>query len=198
MMKMADRLFLSYRLLGYNENNMARHFEKMLRTFPLSKLSDAPRTLRVYAVSYVEPALYEESFDADVSLDTIMPVIKEYQAMDCAAIFESEWDLWQHNPEWQVAPAKVELQCFGPTFESDTDDHLRIDFGPDSYFIPDPAVPDSVFMAQSNIRSLLTLVERLDAELHVERRLLWTESGENFADRLAAVVKGEQPGPRPV
>jgi hypothetical protein len=193
---MADRLFLSYRLLGYTASNMVRHYEKMLRTFPFSKLSDAPRTLRVHAVSFVEPALYEESFAPDVSLDTIVPVIREYLAPDCAAVLESDWDLWQHDSDWQVTPARVELQCFGPAFETDSDDHLRVDFGPDAYFMPDPALPDSLFMAQSNIRSLLTLVERLDVELSVDRRLLWTESGDNFADRLAAVVKGEQPGPR--
>jgi hypothetical protein len=193
---MADRLFLSYRLTGFTASNMVRHFERMLRPFPFSKLSDAPRTLRVHAVSFAEPALYEESFAPDVSLDTIVPVIREYLAPDCAATLESEWDLWQHDADWQLMPAKVELQCFGPSFETDSEDDLRIDFGPDSYFIPDPSMPDGAFMAQSNIRSLLTLVERLDAELQVERRLLWTESGENFADRLAAVVKGEHPGPR--
>jgi len=193
---MADQLYLSYRLLGYTETNMLRHFEKMLRAFPFSKLSDGPRTLHVNAVSFVEPALYEESFAPDVSLDTIIPVIKEYQAPDCASVLESEWDLWQHEADWQVAPARVALQCFGPAFEVDGDDHLRIEFGVDSNFLPDPNLPDSAFMAQSNIRSLLTLVERLDAELNVERRLLWTESGENFADKLDAIVRGEQPGPR--
>ena len=193
---MADRLFLSYRLLGYGAGNMVQHYEQLLRNFPFSKLSDNPRTLRIQAVTFGEPALYEESFASDVSLDTILPVIREYQAPDCAAIFEADWDLWQNDPDWQVKPARVELQCYGPAFVTEAEDQLRIDFGPDSYFLPDPELPDSPFMAQSNIRSLLTLVERLDAEFHVERRLLWTESGENFADRLAEAVKGEEPGPR--
>jgi hypothetical protein len=37
---------------------------------------------------------------------------------------------------------------------------------------------------QSNIKSLLKLVHDLDDALPVETRLLWSESGENFAEKL--------------
>jgi hypothetical protein len=44
-------------------------------------------------------------------------------------------------------------------------------------------------MARSNIRSLLHLVRELDGALNAESRKLWTESGENFAERLQAALE---------
>jgi hypothetical protein len=39
-------------------------------------------------------------------------------------------------------------------------------------------------MIQSNITSLLKLVHDLDDALPVDTRRLWSESGENFSDKL--------------
>jgi hypothetical protein len=39
-------------------------------------------------------------------------------------------------------------------------------------------------MIQSNIQSLLKLVHDLDDALPVETRRLWSESGDNFSDKL--------------
>jgi hypothetical protein len=39
-------------------------------------------------------------------------------------------------------------------------------------------------MVQSNIKSLLKLVHDLDDALPVETRRLWSESGENFSEKL--------------
>jgi hypothetical protein len=43
---------------------------------------------------------------------------------------------------------------------------------------------------------LLHLVDDLDAALPIERRRLWSESGENFAARLAGILNETRPGPR--
>jgi hypothetical protein len=181
---MADQLYLSYRLRGYTENNMLRHFEKMLRKFPFSRLSAGSTLLRVNAVSSTEPPLFEKAYEDPVDLDTIMAAAKEFQSGDCGVQIESFWDLWQFANDSTVAPTRVTLACFGPVYEDAEGDHLRIEFGVDSLFLPQPDIPNSVVMVQSNIRSLLHLVRDLDQTLSVERRRLWTESGENFAERL--------------
>jgi hypothetical protein len=49
-------------------------------------------------------------------------------------------------------------------------------------------VEDSLKMGQSNLRSLLHLVNQLEATLPVEKRHLWSESGANFADLLKDMV----------
>jgi hypothetical protein len=61
---------------------------------------------------------------------------------------------------------------------------LEIEFGIDANFLPQPDLPDSPHMIESNIKSLLKLVHDLDDALPVETRRLWSESGENFAEKL--------------
>lgn len=185
---MADQLFLSYRLRGYTESNMLRHYEKMLRRFPFSKLSQTGSTLTVYGVSWDEPALFEGQFADPPDIDAVLAAAREFAAADCAVQLETWWDLWRYDKDWKVEPTRVALHCFGPAFESVEDDHLRIDFGVDAIFLPQPDVPESAKLVQSNIRSLLHLAEDLDSVLLVERKRLWTESGENFAEQVRWAV----------
>ncbi len=185
---MADQLYLSYRLRGYTESNMLRHYEKMLRRFPFSKLSTVGSTLIVYGVSWDEPALLEIVIPDPPDVDTVLAAAREFAAADCAVQLDTWWDLWRYDTEWKVQPTRVMLHCFGPQFESVEDDHLRVDFGLDAIFLPRPDLPESAKLVQSNIRSLLHLAEDLESVLLVERKRLWTESGENFAERLRWAV----------
>ncbi len=61
---------------------------------------------------------------------------------------------------------------------------LEIEFGIDASFLPQPELADSPRVIQFNIKSLLKLVHDLDDALPVETRLLWSESGENFSEKL--------------
>src|ERR1700733_587269 len=116
----------------------------------------------------------------------------------------------QSNAEWKLAPVRVALCCFGPEFNQSPTAHpgefdtqrtpviafpnssddaaigcaLEIEFGIDANFLPQPDLPDSPRMIESNIKSLLKLVHDLDDALPVETRRLWSESGENFAEKL--------------
>jgi len=80
------------------------------------------------------------------------------------------------------------LCCFGPAFDNEEGDHLRIEFGVDSRFLPQPGIEGSLRMVQSNVRSLLHLVGEIDGNLDLERRQLWSESGVNFSEVLAQSV----------
>lgn len=183
---MADRLSLSYQLRGFNGNNMIRHYERMLRVFPFSRLSAGASVLRINAVSEAEPPVFEKAFEDPPDLDQVLAAAKEFTTLDCSTQLESRWDLWQFDGDWALAPSRVVLACFGPAFESESGEHLRIDFGLDSQFLPQHDLPNSLFMARSNIRSLLHLVGELDRALTIESRRLSSESGENFAERLQA------------
>jgi hypothetical protein len=186
---MPDRLFLSLRLRGYNSNNMLRHYERMLKLFPFSRLSKTASVLRINAVSESEPPVHEQSFEHPPDPEAIIAAAKEFSTADCVVQLETRWDLWQFDKEWQLAPAGVTLACVGPEFEADEHEHLRIDFGIDAHFLPQHDLPNNLFMARSNIRSLLHFVGELDRELTVEHKRLWSESGENFAARLQAALE---------
>jgi hypothetical protein len=188
---MADQLFLSYCLRGFAPQNMVRHYEKLLRVFPYSRLSRGTAVLRVHAVSAIEPPLFEQAFDEPPDIEAILAAIREYAAPDCGMFLDAHWDLWQYENDWKLAPSPVSLCCFAPGFESGTEDHLRVEFGIDTHFLPQPDLPKHLFMARSNVRSLLHLVHELDRSFSVESRRLWTESGENFADKLRESLDGD-------
>ncbi len=53
---MADQLYLSYTLRKYSEENMLRHYEKLLKLFPFSRLARNASTFKVIPVYFTEPA----------------------------------------------------------------------------------------------------------------------------------------------
>jgi hypothetical protein len=179
-----DRLYLSCWVRGFTETNALRHFEEMLKRFPFSKLAKRGPLLRVYAIEHSEPTLLEREFLPDADLDAILEAAGEFMHPDCACEIDAFWDLWQHDDEWKLQPAAVTLACFGPSFENEHGDHLRIEFGLDALFLPMPDIVGGLRMGQSNLRSLLHLVGDLERELDLERRQVWSESGANFAEVL--------------
>ena len=130
--------------------------------------------------------------------------------------FGSEDASGPSSEAWKLAPARVALCCFGPEFDQSPsgdsgarerprspviefphpgDDlglgcALEIEFGIDAHFLPQPELPGSARMTESNIKSLLKLVHDLDDALPVETRRLWSESGENFAEKLQQALSG--------
>jgi hypothetical protein len=188
---MADQLFLSYTLRGYSGSTMMRHYEKLLNHFPYSKLSASQSTLTVTPISWVEPPVLEVPLNPPIDTQDVINRAKEFHIADCAVQLETYWDLWEFGEaekDWKLAPSRVTLMCFGPQFEDEVDDHLRVNFGIDNNFLPQPDRPDSIRMMQSNIRSLLHLTAELDRVLNPENRRLWTESGESFVEKLMGTL----------
>lgn len=195
---MADQLYLSYWLDRFRVENMLRRYEKMLRVFPFSQLAAQPSILRIQALDATLPPLVERVFEPPLEIGDIVSATREFLSSDASAELEAWWDLWQWGggsdgtPEdgWKLLPARATLLCFGPDFDHGSDENLRVEFGVDTHFLPDPGLPNHLRIAQSNIRSLLKLTHDLDDALGGERRL-WSESGENFAEKLQRIVAGE-------
>ena len=186
---MSDRLYLSCWVRGFQESNMLRHYAKLLETFPVSKLTQRAAVLRIHAVEFAEPPVAERPFPAGSDPGDVLAMAREFMHADCCCELETEWDLWQYEFDWKLRPVAVRISCLGPAFEgNDGGDHLRIDFGLDSSFLPLPNVEGSLRMQQSNLRSLLRLVGEIENALPLERRQLWSESGANFADLLKQAV----------
>jgi hypothetical protein len=204
---MADQLYLSYWLRNFSEPTMLRQYEKLLRLFPFSRLTQQPSTFKVIAVDYSEPVVLEVPYPPPVPIDDILAAAKDFQNVDSCYRLESWWDLWHFTGEWKLEPTRVALSCFGPEFDQGmagfhaaqpsavtefprsgddtrTSCALEIEFGIDANFLPQAELPDSPRVIQSNIKSLLKLVHDLDDALPVETRMLWSESGENFAEKL--------------
>jgi hypothetical protein len=172
-----------------SESQIFRQFGKMLGAFPFSKLAKRGPVLRVYAVNLAEAPVFEREFPVSAETGEIVADIlesaREFMQADCACEVDTFWDLWLFDGDWKLRPAPVTLSCFGPDFEKgDHDDQLRIEFGPDSRFLPSPGVEGSLRMGQSNLKSLLHLIGDLERALDLESRQVWSESGANFAEML--------------
>jgi len=180
---------------------MLRHYEKLLRLFPFSRLAQQPSTFKVLAVDYSEPVVVEIPYPPPVPVDAILAAAKDFQNPDSCYRLETWWDLWHFTDQWKLEPTRVALCCFGPEFDQGNagihpaqpavtefpgaaNCALEIEFGIDANFLPQPELPDSPRVIQFNIKSLLKLVHDLDDALPVETRLLWSESGENFSEKL--------------
>jgi hypothetical protein len=182
---MSDRLYVSCWVHGYTGANMLRHFEKLLGVFPYSKLANRGPVLRIYALEHAEPPQLEREFAPGVDPQAIIESAREFTHDDCAVEVDTYWDLWQFDQDWHLAPAAVTLQCFGPQFNNETRDQLRIDFGNDARFLPNPHLEGGPRMAQSNLKSLVRLVHEIEGALKIERRQLWSESGISPVDLIA-------------
>ncbi|HLX43047.1 MAG TPA: hypothetical protein VKR43_06420 [Bryobacteraceae bacterium] len=185
---MSDRLYLSLWIRNFDESTMLRHFEKMLGLFPFSKLAARGPVLRVYAIEYSEPPLFEREFIPGAEPREIVEAASEFMKDDCACELDAAWDLWQFDGDWKLAPAAVTLTCFAPVFDNDIADHLRIEFGLDSRYIPDPKIEGGLRMGQSNLKSLVHLVQDIEKRLDLDRRQLWSESGQSPADAIAEAL----------
>lgn len=113
---------------------------------------------------------------------------RDFMHDDCLCEVDTAWDLWQFEADWKLSPAAATLACFGPVFENEMGDHLRIDFGLESRYVPDPRIEGSLRMSQSNLKSLVHLVHEVERTLPLERRQLWSESGENPAELITKAL----------
>ncbi len=188
---MPDPLYLSCWLRGFNENNMLRAYEKLLRLFPFSLLSKQPSTFRVLAIDLTLPAVVARGYVCPPDLDDVLAAARDFKNPDVSFELDTWWDLWHYEPggDWRLLPARVSLACFGPAFDNDPDDSLRLDLGPDTHFLPQPHLPNHLPMVRANVESLLKLTHDADAVLNPEKRLLWTESGANFVDRMRLALQ---------
>ena len=191
---MTDQLSLSLWLAPGMRGGRMRQFEKLLRLFPFSQRPQPQSLISIQAIDASEPPLLERLLNGPLDAAEIVAGLQDYSGEDVAHRVESWWDLWQFEEEWRLAPTQVTLSCFGPEFDNGTvrevegQEDLRIDFGVDIHFLPQPEIAGSARLVESNIKSLLRLVHELDSELPLNQRRLETESGENFAQRLQEMM----------
>lgn len=178
---MPDRLYLSLWLRDFRQEEVLDRFARLLRTFPFSRLRPGISFLKVQAIGEGEPPLLEQAFSAPPDIEQVLEMAAEFDQPDCALTVEGWWELWEWKDHWRLLPSQAVLSCYGPLFENDLGDHLRVELGLEAQFLPRPSLPQAARMARSNLRSVVRLAEELQKALPVERCRLWSDSGENFA-----------------
>ncbi len=185
---MPDRVYLSLWLEDFNAENMLERFRVLLERFPFSQLRPGIGALRVQALSESEPPLLEHAFAEPPAVERVIELASEFRHPDCAFLIEGWWELWQWTEGWRLLPSPVTLFCFGPLFDNEIGDHLRVELGTEAQFLPWVPHPQAGRMARSNLRSVVRLAEDLEKSLKLRQRQLWSESGENLARQLEAAL----------
>lgn len=174
---------------------MLAMYERALRKFPFSRL--APRAaLSVYALEIAEPPQAEYQFEGAFTPAEVIARARDFEHDDCAYQLDCYWDLWTHSTGWELQPSRVSITCYAPLFPSELGEQLSFDLGLDAQFLPRSQAATDLRAARSNVRSLLHLAKDIQSAAPVEKRTLWSESGENFAGRLEAVLAQAETEPQ--
>ncbi len=193
-----DRFYLSLWLRDFTEENMLDRYRALLAIFPYSAAKPNMGSIRVYPLDWGEHPVLEEDFPEGADVAFVLGLASEFLHSDYAYEATAAWDIWQFQKNggpgaWKKTTSLVRLMCYGPEFEEGRNErgHLEIDFGLDTPFRADQEVPDAearmmtveyLKPLQENIRKLLQFVQLVEEKLPVEKRLLWSESGEKFVD----------------
>jgi hypothetical protein len=198
---MAERLYLS---LWFPNFRLAALPPAMVSV--VKQLGDSAHAARVHAavtypISWNECPFYQRIYEKDEVQESAperaVAAATEILHDDFAYEFEIPWDLWIAevvgglDPRWSLEPTKVRVVGFGPQFDDaayEQNGHIRLDFGMDTPFLLEELDLDqsgSEYI-QRNVQKLVDVTNSIQEKCGISSRLLWTESGENLAQRLIA------------
>lgn len=94
------------------------------------------------------------------------------------------------SSRWVRGSRLVRVTAFGPLFDDgayEQEGHIRIDLGSDAPFLEEDVNLDRVGArnVEENVRQLVELAAAVEKTSGATARLLWSELGENLAQRLA-------------
>ena len=183
---MPDHLYLSLWVEGHSALALPTTFKKALEEFPFSRLRPSA-TLRVYALEFSEAPLLEAVYDIIPDAGGLVDAAREFIHEDVAFQLDAFWELWQWDGDWSLKPSPVSIEVYAPEFASDLGEDIRLDLGLETLYLP-PEDSGILRPLQSNIRSVLHLEKDLEAAFKVRKKSLWSEEGENFAERLEELL----------
>jgi hypothetical protein len=154
-----------------------------------------------YPLSWNEAPLYQRIYEKDevqeATPERAVAAATESLHDDYAYEFEVKWDLWQAetvgglDPTWKQEPVTVRVVGFGPEFDDgayEQNGHIRVDFGLDTPFLQDEVDLDDVNAEyiKRNVQRMVDVTNAIQQNCGISSRLLWSDSGENLAQKLIA------------
>ena len=156
--------------------------------------------MALHPVSWNEPTIFEQRFRPGVSPEEAVLLASDLLHEDYAYLFEAYWDLWifaEHQRWWSLQPSRVKFLVHGVEFEEGTyrqDGHVQVDFGIDSPFLQDTVqlTSEAEARVRANVQKLVEFANKAEKNSGANGRLLWSESEENFAQKLIARLQKVQ------
>jgi hypothetical protein len=198
---MADRLYLSLWFPNLRLATLAPALVSVLKQFGQPGQPVRVHAATAYPISWNEPPFFQRIYEKDEveasSPERAVAEAMEFQHDDFAYEFEVPWDLWTAeiegglDPRWTLEPVTVRVVGFGPEFDEgsyDQNGHVRVDFGLDTPFLLeelDLEAPDAEYIKR-NVQKLVDVTNAIQEKCGISSRLLWSETGENLAQKLIA------------
>jgi hypothetical protein len=196
----ADALFLSLWFPSFELDEMLPRTLAVMRQFPFSALQSGIGYVAMHPVSWNEPTIFEQRFRPGVPPEEALLPASDLLHEDYAYLFEAFWDLWVHSPdrrEWVLQPSLVKFLVHGVQFEEEIyqhEGHVEVDFGIDSPFLQDEVqlTSEAETRVRANVQKLVEFTNKAEKSSGASGRLLWSESEENFAQKLIARLQKVQ------
>ncbi|WP_446744253.1 hypothetical protein [Silvibacterium acidisoli] len=201
---MADQLYLSLWYPNFRLFALPAALEKVMEQFTASGGSGRVKAAAAYPLSWNEAPAYQRVYDREHEPDAIDSEPREAVAAatemlhdDFAYEFEMEWELWAPDsagsldPIWRLEPSRVTIVGFGSEFDEgayEQNGHIRIGFGPDTPFLQEEVDLDeeAAQHVKQNVQKIVDFTQAVQKNCGISTRLLWSESGENLAEKLIA------------
>jgi hypothetical protein len=188
---MADILYYSLWYTDFEMIEMLPHALRALQQFVPSKTLPGITQVEVHPISWNEPTILEQRYRPGISPEAAIVIAADLLHEDYAYVYESNWDLWAPQPggEWTLQPAPVRFIVRGEEFEAgeaQTQGEIQVDFGLDVPLLHEELnlTEELESRVRANVQMLVDFIHRVEKNAGTATRLLWSESGENLAQKL--------------
>jgi hypothetical protein len=189
---MADALYLSLWFPNFELPELMPRALAAMHQFLFSDHRSGITYIAVQPVSWNEPTVFEQRFSPGLSPEQSVLVASDLlHHEDYAIVFEASWDLWTSAPDGQssLQPSLVTFIVYGSEFDEGAyqqQGNIQVDFGLDSHFLQDQIqlTPEAEERVRANVQKLVDFINKVQQHSGAQTRLLWSESEENFAQKL--------------
>ena len=196
---MADSLYLNLWFPDFGAEMFA-HALAVIHQFPFSSQLPGITNLALRPVSWNEATILEQRFRPGVAPEQAIAAASELLHEDYAYVFEGNWDLWAPqtpNGVWALQATPVSFIIRGEEFEdgeSAAQGEVQVDFGPDIPFLREELklTQELESRVRANVQMLVDFTTRVAKNSGANARLLWSESDENFAQKLVSRLQRVQ------
>jgi hypothetical protein len=197
---MADPLHLSLWFSNFEVEELLPRALSVMRHFPFSVQRPGITYLALHPVSWNEPTVLEQRFKPGIPPEQAVQIASDLLHEDYAYLFESFWDLWilaEAGQGWSLQPSQVKFLVHGLEFDEgsfEQEGHIQVDFGLDTPFLQEEVqlTPEAERRVRANVQKLVEFTTKVEKNSGVGARLLWSESEENFAQKLIARLQKVQ------
>ena len=196
---MPDPLYLSIWFSAFEVDDMLPHALAVMRQFSFSVAEPGITYLALHPVSWTEPTILERRFTPGVSPEEAVLIASDLLHEDYAYRFEALWDLWilDEKGEWTLRPSPVQFLVHGVEFDDGVyqqEGHIQVDLGLDAPFLQEDVqlTIEGAARVKANVQKLVEFTSKVEKNSGANARLLWSESEQNFAQKLIARLQRVQ------